>query len=252
MNERRERNEKGRTMKGKIKQLIIGGRSCSLYLPPEYEAGGQYPVIYMNGTDEFDDILGLLEPQIGRACVPFLLLNVESIDWNNDLTPWPSPALNKKSSYFGGHADTYLDFLSTIIKPHIDTHYHTKSGPEDTGLIGYSLGGLTALYALYKYESFGKIGCLSGSLWFDNWLGFMSSHRPLNAAAKVYMSLGTKEQESKNDRMAAVGQCTMQAAEILKSQLNNANDLNFEWNDGGHFTQIPQRYTRSLFWLMRR
>ncbi len=238
-------------MKGLIQKLNIGGRDCSLYQPAEYETGGRYPVVYINGTDELPDIINILEPHFDKKCQPFLILNVDTVNWNDDLTPWPAPALTHKSGAFGGDADAYLDSLVTVIKPYIDTYYKTNPEPENSGLVGYSLGGLTALYGLYKRGDFGKFGSLSGSLWYDNWLDFMASHQPWNPAAKVYMSLGTKEQQSKNVRMAAVGRCTQKASEILEGQLHDKSNLTFEWNDGGHFTEIPQRYCRALLWLMK-
>ncbi len=239
-------------MKGTIHRLNIGERNCLLYLPPEYEAGGRYPVVYINGTDELPDILEILEPYFGKECRPFLLLNVETARWNDDMTPWPAPAMNAQSGAFGGWADAYLDTFVKTIKPFIDTHYNTKPNPEDTAIAGYSLGGLTALYALYQYPIFGKIGCLSGSLWYDHWLDFMASHTPKNISAQVYISLGTKEKESKNARMGRVGECTVKASALLKDQLPDEDSLKLEWNDGGHFTEIPRRFCRALLWLMRK
>lgn len=239
-------------MKGTIQNLNICGQGCSLYLPADYETGGYYPVVYINGTDELPDILGILEAHFNKECQSFLLLNVEMANWNDDMTPWPAPALTRKSGTFGGHAEVYLDTLAATIKPYIDLNYKTMPEPENTALIGYSLGGLTSLLALYKHEAFGKIGCLSGSLWYDHWLDFMASHQPLHKEAKVYISLGRKEEESKNNRMATVGKCTIKASEILESQLSDISNLKFEWNDGGHFTEIPQRYCRALLWLMKK
>lgn len=237
-------------MKGTIQSLEIGGHHCSVYLPTVYETGGRYPVVYIAGTDELSDIISILEPHFEKECAACLLVNIESANWNDDMTPWPAPALFKKSGDFGGFADAYLETIVKIIKPYIDTHYQVKAEPENTALMGYSLGGLTSLYALYKYDVFGKIGSLSGSLWYDHWVDFMESHQPMNAAAKVYISLGTKEEESKNQRMAAVGKCTGKAVGILKDQLTDERNLKFEWNDGSHFTEIPQRYRRALLWLM--
>lgn len=239
-------------MKGTTEHVKIGGRDCSVYLPPGYSAGCRYPVAFLNGTDELPGIIAVLEPHIGSDCVPFLLVNVNTVDWNGDMTPWPAPALFKGSGPFGGRADKYLDTLAHEIKPYVDRHYSTMPEPENTALAGYSLGGLTALYALYTHRTFGRIGCLSGSLWYVNWLGFMELRQPANPGAAVYMSLGKKEKESKNARMAAVGDCTEKALEILKSRLSGEENLKFEWNDGGHFTDIPGRFGRALVWLMKK
>jgi predicted alpha/beta superfamily hydrolase len=117
--------------------------------------------------------------------------------------------------------------------------------------MGYSLGGLVSLYALYTCGVFGKIGSLSGSLWYDGWTEFMESNKPVDNGAKVYMSLGDREERARNPRMAKVGDCTRMAAEVLKQQLKSDENITLEWNSGGHFTEIPQRFQKAIIWLMQ-
>lgn len=155
-----------------------------------------------------------------------------------------------RSEPFGGCAVNYLYYLTNTIKPYIDTNYKTKPEPENTALIGYSLGGLTALYALYTSKSFGKIGSLSGSLWYEGWTEFIDSHSPINSDAKVYLSLGKAEGCNRNQRLARVGDCTLKASEIIAKQLNSTERLTLEWNDGGHLTEIPHRFEKAILWLM--
>lgn len=239
-------------MNGTIQDLNISGLACSLYLPPEYYRGGRkYPVVYMNGGDRLPEIMNGLEPHFDAGCKPFLLVSIQPKNWNSDYTPWPAPALTEKSEDFGGCASIYLSFLENSIKPFIDAHCQTKSEPKNTALIGYSLGGLAALYALYTNTVFGEIGSLSGSLWFDGWTEFMDSNIPLNTNSKVYLSLGKEEEHSRNRRMGKVGDCTRKAVEILARHLSCADNLILEWNNGGHFTEIPQRFQRALLWLMQ-
>ena len=101
----------------------------------------------------------------------------------------------------------------------MDMHYRTKPEPEHTALAGYSLGGLTALYALYQTDSFGWIASLSGSLWYDGFCEYMEKERPLRREVNVYLSLGKKERLSRNPRMGKVAECTERARQILESQL---------------------------------
>ncbi|MDF2674376.1 MAG: esterase [Clostridiales bacterium] len=238
-------------MKGTIQNLTINGYECLLYLPPEYEtSGAYYPVVYINGEDEISEIMESVEPHFGLECEVFLMLSVQSANWNDEYSPWPVPGLTKKDKPFGGGASGYLCFLAGIVKPFIDLHYHTKQEPESTALIGYSLGGLVSLYALYTCRTFGKIGSLSGSLWFEGWTEFMESNMTKDTGAKVYLSLGEREEHTRNQRMAKVGDCTRKAAEILKQQLKSESNLTLVWNNGGHFTEIPQRYQKAVMWLM--
>ncbi len=239
-------------MKGNIQNLSIAGYECSLYLPPKYDMNDvRYPVVYMNGEDDMQEIMEDVEAHFGVDCSEFIVLSVISEDWNEDFTPWTAPALSKKSEPFGGGADNYLKSLINTIKPYIDEHYRTKQEQADTALIGYSLGGLTALYALYETDVFGKIGSLSGSLWYDGWVEFIDSNMPANTYSKVYLSLGKGEEHNRNQRMAKVGDCTRKTFINLEQQLEGKENIILEWNEGGHFTEVSKRFKRALLWLMK-
>lgn len=238
-------------MKGTITNLIIDGRQCLLYLPQDYNTENiRYPVVYLNGEDDISDIINIIEPGFNSKLEPFIIISIISENWNDDYTPWTAPALSKKSEPFGGHASEYLHSLNDTIKPFIDKNYKTKPEPENTAIVGYSLGGLTALYALYTCRTFGRIGSLSGSLWYDSWVEFMDSEKPMNCNSRVYLSLGRSEEHSRNQYMSKVGDCTRKAAGILAKQLIHPEDIILEWNDGGHFANIPERFGRALMWLM--
>lgn len=60
------------------------------------------------------------------------------------------------------YADAYLRFIVERLKPEIDRRYPTLRDPENTVVMGSSMGGLISLYALGRYpEVFGAAGCLS-------------------------------------------------------------------------------------------
>ncbi len=238
-------------MNGTIQSLNISEHHCSLYLPPNYNIlDVNYPVVYMNGDNNMEEIINSIESHFDVDCSAFILIGIESKNWNRDFSPWSAPALTKNSEDFSGCAYEYLNTLTKSIKPFIDAHYKTKTEPENTILIGYSLGGLATLYSLYLFGIFGKIGSLSGSLWYDRWIEFISSNSPINAAAKVYLSLGKSEERSRNQRMAKVGDCTQKTFSILSKQLISTENIILEWNNGGHFTEVSQRFSKALLWLM--
>lgn len=130
----------------------------------------------------------------------------------------------------------------------MDAHYRTKPEPQYTALFGYSLGGLTAVYALYKTDVFGAAASLSGSLWFDDFCEWMEGEKPLRTDLRVYLSLGKKESRSKNLRMAKVAECTQRAKKILAVQLKKP--VHFDWNEGGHFHDIEGRFAKAVMWWM--
>ncbi|MDF2881403.1 MAG: putative esterase [Clostridiaceae bacterium] len=237
--------------KGTINNLNICGCPCTLYLPQGYQTSGtNYSVVYMNGENEISEIMEAMEPHFDVDCEEFILVDVHSENWGSDYTPWPAPALAKKAEPFTGGASEYLNFLINKIKPYIDENYKTKPEPENTALIGYSLAGLAALYGLYTTEVFGIVGSLSGSLWYDGWIEFMNSNEPVNVHSKVYLSLGKGEEHNRNQRMAAVGSCTQKAFDILERQLESAENVTLQWNNGGHFVEIPERFHKAFAWLM--
>lgn len=246
-----------------VDKIQVAGLSCQLYLPSSYNSTQErYPVCYVNGEIPVEEVIN--ETKKTGVCAEFLLLSIQPNDWNDDFTPWSAPAFRKGEEAPAGKVDNYIRCLTEEIKPFIDANYRTKPEPEHTILLGYSLGGLAALYAAYKTDLFGVIGSLSGSLWYDNFCEYMEQHKPLREDLKVYLSLGRKESLSKNPRMGQVADCTERVREILMRQLSaNADDAQsgtrgrlfenvcLEWNAGGHFHEIPKRFAKAIAWLAK-
>ncbi|MFL0250687.1 alpha/beta hydrolase [Clostridium neuense] len=239
-------------MNGTINKLKISSFNCEVYLPASYNfSDNNYQVVYVNGEGNISELIGKIEPHFDYNCQPFILIGIEPQNWNSDFTPWPAPALTKKTEAFKGEADNYLHKLIYEIKPFIDENYRTKEEPNNTALVGYSLAGLVAVYAMYKTSVFGKIASISTSMWYDGFIEFLKKNKPVSNETKVYMSLGKSEEKSRNQRMAMVGDCTRRAFDILKNQLSVKASLTLQWNNGGHFTDIPERFEKALVWLMR-
>jgi len=50
------------------------------------------------------------------------------------------------------------------VKPYIDSQFRTRPGPQTTGVMGSSLGGVVSFYMGWQWpESFGNVGCLSST-----------------------------------------------------------------------------------------
>jgi predicted alpha/beta superfamily hydrolase len=59
--------------------------------------------------------------------------------------------------------------MALTLKPWIDRHYRTRPGPESTGMMGSSMGGLISLHAALRHPGvFGRVGVFSPSLWFSD------------------------------------------------------------------------------------
>lgn len=89
----------------------------------------------------------------------------------------------------GGKAHRYAAFLVNELKPWIDVAYRTKPGPQDTAIMGSSLGGLAAFYIAWNYSYiFGKVASLSGSWWLRRFRDRLPFQR--RRKLKVYLDSG--------------------------------------------------------------
>jgi uncharacterized protein len=112
-----------------------------------------------------------------------------------DMTPTKSLDDIEMEAWSGG-AENFLGFIKKELMPYINSNYGTD--PEDTTIIGGSLGGLFALYVLFnKPDTFRRYVALSPSLWWDNKVTFKHerdyalNHEELSA--KLFLSTGTCE-----------------------------------------------------------
>jgi enterochelin esterase-like enzyme len=76
----------------------------------------------------------------------------------------PASFQQKVRALYGGDplSDGYLKFLVTELKPMIDRRFNVRTGPDDTTIMGSSMGALISLYAIDEYPRvFGAAGALS-------------------------------------------------------------------------------------------
>ena len=190
-----------------LRRFQGAGRACFAWLPPQ-AAQGPVAAVYCNGGDSLEErleeILEGLVPQMGTGLPPFALIGVAPTSWEQEFSPWPAPALGKKSPAFTGGCDAYLADLTGPILAQAEAQFPLSPRREDRMLAGYSLGGLASLYALYQTGVFGGVASLSGSLWFPGWVEFAQSHRPLAPDTRVYLSLGKKEEKVRSPLASSV------------------------------------------------
>lgn len=169
----------------------------------------------------------------------FSLAVFDVTDWNAQFSPWTAPPVFGKDAFSGKGNDT-LRFLEDEFLPEIKSKF-----PEsEVFLTGYSLAGLFSLWALYETDKFNGAVCCSSSLWFDKWDEYASLHR-IKSPSTIYMSLGDREEKTKNKVMSKVGDRTRRQAEILKED-PNVEKLYFEWNEGGHFDEPLKRVAKGI------
>lgn len=166
------------------------------------------------------------------------------IDWNNDLTPWPAKGIFKKEKDFGGKASFFLKDLKEDFLVNIESSIGV-SKPERS-LVGISLSGLFAIWASTQTDKFPLIASVSGSLWYDDFVERFSSMDVNPVIRKIFISLGDKEKNSKEPRMAAVESATEEVVTTLKSK---GVQVEFVLDNGTHFSPIIPRLQAALISL---
>jgi predicted alpha/beta superfamily hydrolase len=120
---------------------------------------------------------------------------------------------------------------------------HIEGTPSFTGIAGYSLAGLFALYATYRCEVFDRVASMSGSLWFPNFRDNILSHQMKKQPEKMYFSLGDKEAKTRNRLLKAVQSNT---EEIVKHYEQLGINVTWELNPGNHFRDAALRSAKGI------
>ena len=218
--------------------MLIRNRPCRIY----GEAHAEYLLLQMTGEHELQSIDSEVAA-IAQSAHHFLFAAIPVESWNDALSPWEAPAVWGKQGFGGNAADT-LCFLTEQVIPTLEQRFPL---PENVKIIlgGYSLAGLFALWASTQANLFCGIAAASPSVWFPGWMEFEQRH-PMQAQ-HIYLSLGDKEEHTKNAVMAAVGD----NIRTLHSRLiERGADCTLEWNSGGHFKDADLRTAKAFRWAM--
>ena len=198
------------------------------------EDAANKPVIYLHtAAEEGAQVFAALE----KCCT---LVCISGIDWNRDMSPWQAKRAFKGGEDFAGGAGAYLERLSGLIVPEVEKHLGFT--PAKRGIAGYSLGGLFALWCLYNSDMFKLAASASGSLWFDGWTDYILTEKPKIQPERVYISVGDREKNARDQRMRTVEECSRQTAELLSAK--------FELNEGNHFKDTDLRTARAIDYIM--
>lgn len=222
-------------------EFTIGGKSVSVF--PGIEPGA--PVIYLNTYSSEGQQVFQAAQAVG--CPPFTLAAIGNLDWNRDMAPWDSPAAFRGGEPFTGGADDYLRLLVEEILPR--TEKNLMGAPAWRGIVGYSLAGLFALYAIYQADIFSRVGSISGSLWFPGWREYVLTHQPKRPPDCVYFSLGDRESKTRNPVLINIGRNT---EDICKHYRAMGTDTVFQLNPGNHFDHPVERTAAGITWLLSR
>ena len=219
---------------------IVRVLDCGPYTVNLFAAANSQNVVYaVMDQAEAQAVWSLLkEPRPAFAAI-------SGVDWNRELSPWPAPGVFRGAGDFVGEGPAFLGTLAGRIVPPVEAQLGFV--PDSRTIAGYSLAGLFALWSVVQTNVFDRAASVSGSLWFDGFINCMRSSAPPNGLRQISLSLGDREKNARNQRMAAVEDCTRQAVELLREW--NIPVI-FEMNPGGHFQNIPGRIARGISQLM--
>lgn len=222
-------------------EFTIGGKNVSVFPGNVPDA----PVIYLNTySDESHQVFRAAQ---AAGCPPFTLVAISNLDWIHDMAPWGSPAVFKGGEPFTGGANDHLRLLVEELLPRAEKDL--IGTPAWRGIVGYSLAGLFALYAIYRTDIFSRVGSISGSLWFSRLKQYILTHEPKRPPDCAYFSLGDKESKARNPILKSVRRDT---EEIYTSCRAAGIDTTFQLNPGNHYDHVTERTTAGIAWLLSR
>ncbi|MDE7272069.1 MAG: alpha/beta hydrolase [Lachnospiraceae bacterium] len=233
--------------------VTIHRKTCHIYRKSDSKKGSisenhRLPVFYwgIGGGERAsaEAVVSYLKKQAPDA--NFLLTAYESENWNDDFSPWAAPAVFGKEG-FGGKANDTLKWLTEYCIPYIEA-----DKPEIARFsVGYSLAGLFGLWVYCECEKFaGAVSC-SGSLWYEGWLDYVRKAAVCRDEKNyIYLSLGDKEEKTRNRRMATVGGNTRKVYTMLCENQKNVEGV-LAWNQGGHFSEPDVRIAKGIDWILR-
>lgn len=244
-------------------------RSIRVLLPPDYHdpknAKKHYPVIY------FTDGLLVFRPNrinieevvhqliTNRDIPPIIAIGIDNggatnktknpaTDRANEFLPYPDVGFDAQHTYPpdppNPQGKLFPRFLIDEVMLLIQQHYRIKTGPENTGLGGFSYGGVAALHtAMSRPGIFGKLLLESTPLWIgtDQQLLQDAVSTRLWPMA-VYLGVGTKETDDEVINLAGKRNIELLRAAIVKHSPKSR--LRIFWEDGA--THEPASWRRRL------
>ena len=195
-------------------RLVSSGKiTVRVMVPDGYESGEKrYPVLYINdGQDVFEDkdiLWGECSMDYKdyyrnyRRFLPdIMIVALVCPRERQERTQLYSPFVHRgtgsspEDSDIEGRGKEYLDWIANELKPWVDGAFRTRTEAEYTGIMGYSTGGLFAIYAaLARPDLFSRLAALSSAvyIWKDELETFLQQCG-YGHLRRIYIDVGTNE-----------------------------------------------------------
>ena len=222
--------------------IVLQGRKVHLY----GDLSAEYGIVQPVDSRDIDDMSKETE-LLGKLLdgKPYFLAVFAVRDWNAELSPWEAEAAFGTDGFAGRAADT-LTYLQKELMPYLDSRSAAVRKTKYV-LAGYSLAGLFALWTVYQSDLFCAVAAVSPSVWFPGWIMYAADKRPMTEA--VYVSLGDREERTRNPVMCRVGDAIREQYRVLEAQGIPAV---LEWNPGNHFKDCEMRVAKGIAWTVNK
>ena len=215
-----------------------------------YQHGEGGSCFYVGKSDREEESADRLAERLAEKAgdAAYTLVIFEVSDWDAQLSPWPARSAFGEEPFKGKGADTLFWLTDRCIPALKAVGIIADDVPQY--IAGYSLSGLFALWSLLESDVFIGAASCSGSLWFDGWMDYVRNKK-ISRDVLVYLSLGSKEERTKNPLMQTVGDCTRETYECLKRN-PVVKRITLQWNKGGHFADADERLVKGILWIMNK
>ena len=143
--------------------ITKSNRSANVVLPPGYDESKQYPVVYMlHGIGCSKEMFGT---SIDDSSIAKIFGNLRAEGKCEDMiivfpgirvSDEPEDDMHSTENY--KHYDDFREDLINNLMPYMEENFSVKTGRENTGVCGWSMGGREALYiGLSRPELFGYV-----------------------------------------------------------------------------------------------
>ena len=222
-----------------VRAFSSDGTACRCHVFP----GARALLVQPSGAHEAEREESELLRILRDAKVPFAMAFFDARDWDADLTPWEAPAAFGGRSFGNGASRTLRSVLESVIPDSL-----ARAGLKDdvpVVLGGYSLAGLFALWSIHQTDRFSAAAAVSPSVWYPGWTDYADRNKPRTGI--VYLSLGDREEKTKNRTIAAVGDAIRrQDGRLEACGIRHV----LRWNPGGHFSGAEERCADGFVWCL--
>ena len=194
-------------------RLLGESRTVDVFLPRAYERDLErtYPVIYANDGQDMEAVaLAATLDSLQRTgqMAPVIVVAIHATDRVQDY----GTAYIPNAQGLGGRADRYGRFLVVELMTLIESRYRVARGPQNTAVMGWSLGGLSAFDLAWRTpDRFGAVGVFSGAFWWRTDDGSVAArqasrimHRrvretPGRPALRIWFETGQRDESADRD-----------------------------------------------------